>query len=57
MRQVVDSALQIFPAEQLSVSGDPLMIEPRMSLTLALAVNELATNAVKYGALSTPEAR
>jgi two-component sensor histidine kinase len=34
------------------VQGPPVQIPPRMALALAMALQELATNAVKYGALS-----
>ena len=54
MHQVVQSAIAAFPAERISVSGPPLAITPKMALSMALAVNELGTNAVKYGALSQP---
>jgi two-component sensor histidine kinase len=35
-------------------SGPSLRIKPTAALSLAMAVNELATNALKYGALSRP---
>ncbi|MEO5757595.1 MAG: PAS domain S-box protein, partial [Mesorhizobium sp.] len=57
MRQVIDNTIAAFPAEQISVSGPALPINPKMALTLALAVNELATNALKYGALSVPDGK
>jgi two-component sensor histidine kinase len=38
--------------DRIQVKGPPLMLSSKQALTLALAVNELATNAVKYGALS-----
>ncbi len=38
-------------SEQVSMTGPKISINERQSLALALAVNELATNAVKYGAL------
>jgi PAS domain S-box-containing protein len=34
------------------LSGPDIMLSPRHSLSLALAIHELATNATKYGALS-----
>jgi len=40
-----------------TVSGPELSVTPRQALSLTLAVNELATNALKYGALSSPKGR
>jgi two-component sensor histidine kinase len=37
---------------RIHVEGPPVQIPPRMALALAMALQELATNAVKYGALS-----
>lgn len=39
---------------RFSISGPDLMLSPRQALSLSLAVNELATNATKYGSLSAP---
>jgi two-component sensor histidine kinase/PAS domain-containing protein len=38
--------------DRLHVSGPDVRLPPRMALALAMALQELATNAVKYGALS-----
>src|SRR4051812_14638841 len=38
--------------DRLHVSGRDIRLTPRMALALAMAFQELATNAVKYGALS-----
>jgi two-component sensor histidine kinase len=36
------------------VSGPPLIVKSRQALALSLAIHELATNAMKYGALTAP---
>jgi PAS domain S-box-containing protein len=41
----------------LKIAGDDLLLRPRAAQTLSLALHELATNAAKYGALSTPGGR
>jgi PAS domain S-box-containing protein len=38
--------------DRLHLSGETIRLPPRMALALAMALQELATNAVKYGALS-----
>ena len=43
--------------DQLRVSGPPVRFLPKAAETLALALHELATNAIKYGALSQPAGR
>ena len=43
--------------EQLHLSGPSVALQPKPAETMALAVHELATNAVKFGALSSTEGR
>lgn len=43
--------------ERFHLSGPPVRIQPQIALALALAFHELATNAVKYGALSNDTGR
>ncbi|GAC1574728.1 MAG: hypothetical protein NVS3B5_05200 [Sphingomicrobium sp.] len=45
------------PEGQCHVDGDDVALDGRKGLALALAVHELATNALKYGALSVEEGR
>jgi len=42
---------------RLTVDGPALWLQPKTAVALGLAMHELATNAVKYGALSTGEGR
>jgi PAS domain S-box-containing protein len=40
--------------EQVHLSGDAAKVPPQLAVSIAMALHELATNAIKYGALSTP---
>lgn len=57
MIPVIDATLEPLPRERISLDGPDLMLSPNMALSMALAVNELGTNAIKYGALSVPEGK
>lgn len=52
---VVQRSLQPFEgtAERIGAEGPALNIEPSVAVALALTLHELATNAIKYGSLST----
>lgn len=43
--------------DRISLEGHTYSLPEKQALTLSLVVNELVTNALKYGALSTPEGR
>ena len=45
------------PAVRLDVAGPPIILAPEAAQNIGLAFHELATNAMKYGALSSPEGR
>jgi two-component sensor histidine kinase len=54
MKQIVTAALRPFCHERrCAMDGPDFKIAPQTAVTLALAIHELATNASKYGALST----
>ncbi len=55
IREVVDEAVAPYQPKgrnRIHIAGPDRRLSPRMSLALAMALQELATNAVKYGALS-----
>jgi two-component sensor histidine kinase len=43
--------------EQLSVTGEEVLLPPAIAGLVALAIHELTTNAIKFGALSTQQGR
>lgn len=56
---VEDELLAVATREgrQLSIKGPEVFLKPRAAESVSLAVHELATNAVKYGALSAQNGR
>lgn len=45
------------PEERFSIKGPPVSLGARSALSVSLIIHELATNAVKYGALSVVDGR
>ena len=59
LRQVIESAVDAYNGEtrQIALEGPSVLLAANLAATISLAFHELATNAVKYGALSTPVGR
>ncbi len=58
IREIVMEELKPFMSgdnANVVLTGGTVMLAPRAALALGMAVHELTTNAVKYGALSVPE--
>jgi PAS domain S-box-containing protein len=58
MKQIIGDAIAPHgDSGRFALDGPDLSILPKTAISLALAIHELATNAVKHGALSRPEGR
>jgi PAS domain S-box-containing protein len=58
LADLLNDLLRPYDAPGRIVTGGPeAWISPKTTIALAMAVHELATNATKYGALSTPRGR
>ncbi len=57
LAEVVASAVAPFGSERFAVGGPALHLSPKLAVSLTMALHELATNAIKYGALSVPGGR
>ncbi len=58
LREVVQAAIAAYSdASRFDVNGPGLWLKPSVSLGFAMALHELTTNAIKYGALSAAEGR
>jgi PAS domain S-box-containing protein len=60
LREVVQEAIAPFQGHghsRFDLHGQDVRLPPRIALAVAMALQELGTNAVKYGALSNPTGR
>lgn len=51
LHAIVDDELRVQPGDRVSVSGPRVCLPPRIAERLGLAIHELTTNAVKFGAM------
>jgi PAS domain S-box-containing protein len=57
LREIINEVVEPYlrqKTKHFEIEGPRLRLIPRTALTIAMAIHELATNAVKYGALSIP---
>ena len=59
LQDVIGTALAPYRTGEgrFTISGPPLVVKSRQALALSLALHELSTNALKYGALTVPAGR
>ena len=57
VEQLVRQEVEPFGLERVSIAGPELKLRPDQSLSIGMVVHELATNAVKYGSLSSDSGR
>ncbi len=55
--EIVGSVAQTFGPDSITQAGPQIMVSPKVAVSLTMALHELATNAVKYGALSSPSGK
>lgn len=54
VRDIVTAAVDPFDLERFAVEGPDCDVHPKVAVSLSMVLHELATNALKHGALSTP---
>jgi diguanylate cyclase len=53
LRELAEHELRPYGAEKILIEGDDVELAPKQALALGMVFHELATNAAKYGPLST----
>jgi two-component sensor histidine kinase len=53
LRQILAAELGPYEVSRITIAGPVILLLPKLATTMALLIHELATNAAKYGALSS----
>jgi two-component sensor histidine kinase len=57
LRAILSAEILPYDESRVSLNGPEVFLPPKLALTMALLLHELATNAAKYGSFSTPAGR
>ncbi len=57
LRAILEHETEAHGAQRISLNGAPVALGPAAALSFGMIFHELATNAAKYGALSSPDGR
>jgi two-component sensor histidine kinase len=57
LREILAAELGPYEVSRIAIAGPVILLAPKLATTMALLVHELATNAAKYGALSSASGR
>ena len=57
LREIAETELAAFGKDRITISGAPIDLNARQSLSISMVIHELATNAAKYGSLSGERGR
>ncbi|WP_169308845.1 chemotaxis protein CheB [Paracoccus gahaiensis] len=55
LRDLINIELKPYENRDLRIDGPNIVLTPKAGLSIAMAIHELASNAVKYGSLSDPK--
>ena len=57
LKAILNAEVGPYDLSRVSLQGPDVLLPPKLAMTMALVVHELATNAAKYGALAGPTGR